>query len=105
MQPSLRDLLTPTRTLRSPHRMALTLCLHPPCIDLVKLAGLPQGGADACQGDSGGPLIVAGNTAADDVLYGIVSFGNGCAMVSFCWSGGFEQRQSFPATPSLHECS
>ncbi|CAH0553085.1 unnamed protein product [Brassicogethes aeneus] len=34
---------------------------------------LREGGKDACQGDSGGPLVV------NNTLYGIVSFGNGCA--------------------------
>ena len=45
----------------------------------VPSAGLPQGGADACQGDSGGPLIIRGFSADQDLLYGIVSFGEGCA--------------------------
>lgn len=36
-------------------------------------AGLSLGGKDACQGDSGGPLLV------NETLYGIVSWGNGCA--------------------------
>ncbi|KAJ6638727.1 Trypsin-1 [Pseudolycoriella hygida] len=36
-----------------------------------------EGGVDACQGDSGGPLV------CDNVLTGIVSFGNGCAFPYF----------------------
>jgi len=34
---------------------------------------------DVCFGDSGGPLIKKGNTAAEDVQVGIVSFDEGCA--------------------------
>lgn len=36
-------------------------------------AGIPAGGVDTCQGDSGGPLFVG------DKIYGIVSYGDGCA--------------------------
>ncbi|KAH8380848.1 hypothetical protein KR200_007997 [Drosophila serrata] len=35
------------------------------------------GGADACQGDSGGPLVVR------DQLYGVVSWGNQCALADY----------------------
>ncbi|XP_018572009.1 trypsin-3 [Anoplophora glabripennis] len=34
---------------------------------------LGVGGKDACQGDSGGPVVI------DEVLYGLVSWGDGCA--------------------------
>jgi secreted trypsin-like serine protease len=43
-------------------------------------AGLEQGGKDTCQGDSGGPLT-GGNQNA--VLYGITSWGRGCARPNF----------------------
>ncbi|KAI8100407.1 hypothetical protein M9435_006891 [Picochlorum sp. BPE23] len=45
----------------------------------VICAGDLRGGKDACQGDSGGPLISRGKSAKDDVVYGITSFGEGCA--------------------------
>lgn len=37
-------------------------------------AGYIKGGVDACQNDSGGPLVI------NKKLFGIVSWGNGCAM-------------------------
>ena len=41
-------------------------------------AAVPEGGKDTCQGDSGGPLFVR-NEAGEEVLYGITSWGLGCA--------------------------
>eukprot|EP00591_Stephanopyxis_turris_P008681 CAMPEP_0195521544 /NCGR_PEP_ID=MMETSP0794_2-20130614/18922_1 /TAXON_ID=515487 /ORGANISM="Stephanopyxis turris, Strain CCMP 815" /LENGTH=304 /DNA_ID=CAMNT_0040651119 /DNA_START=152 /DNA_END=1063 /DNA_ORIENTATION=- len=40
-------------------------------------------GKDSCQGDSGGPLIKKGANVGEDVLYGVVSFGYGCANAKY----------------------
>ncbi|XP_046740509.1 trypsin-1-like [Diprion similis] len=46
-------------------------------------AAYTDGGKDACQGDSGGPLAI------DDVLAGVVSWGNGCARAG--WPGAYTE--------------
>ena len=43
-------------------------------------AGLKEGGKDSCSNDSGGPLVVPRSSSdASAIIYGIVSFGGGCA--------------------------
>lgn len=43
-------------------------------------AGYKEGQVDACQGDSGGPLVCMSSLGNYPELYGIVSFGVGCAL-------------------------
>ncbi|XP_055351636.1 transmembrane protease serine 9-like [Paramacrobiotus metropolitanus] len=48
--------------------------------DTAICGGITEGGRDSCQGDSGGPLVMAvPPTYNSYALYGIVSFGAGCA--------------------------
>ena len=39
-------------------------------------------GKDSCQGDSGGPLTVKSSSTGQHDLVGVVSHGEGCAVVS-----------------------
>jgi len=47
-------------------------------IDIDTMMCAWDDGEDTCQGDSGGPLILEGETFADDLLVGVVSWGIGC---------------------------
>jgi V8-like Glu-specific endopeptidase len=47
---------------------------------------------DGCFGDSGGPLVLEGNTADDDVVIGLVSWGIGCARMP-----GVYARVAYPS--------
>ena len=53
-------------------------------LDSMVCAGYPKGAKDSCQGDSGGPLVVP-KSATDDtaIIFGVVSFGSGCAKPNF----------------------
>jgi len=47
--------------------------------DRMICAGYESGGRDACAGDSGGPLVCRAGPNGPWVLYGIISWGFGCA--------------------------
>lgn len=45
-------------------------------------AGYAQGGKDSCDGDSGGPLFTYDSQKGKNILVGVVSFGQGCALAN-----------------------
>ena len=51
-------------------------------LDSMVCAGLLAGGKDSCQGDSGGPLVVKDDSNTV-IIYGVVSFGIGCAAPNY----------------------
>lgn len=56
---------------------------YPGAIDDSQIcAGEQAGGKDSCQGDSGGPLFKT-NDDGEHVVFGIVSYGKGCALKGF----------------------
>ena len=48
--------------------------------NMICAGDLIDGGEDSCQGDSGGPMIIQYSDSDDTaIIYGVVSWGNGCA--------------------------
>ena len=48
--------------------------------NMICAGDLMDGGKDACQGDSGGPMVIPYSNSDDTaIVYGLVSWGNGCA--------------------------
>jgi secreted trypsin-like serine protease len=48
--------------------------------NMICAGDLINGGEDSCQGDSGGPMVTQYSDRVDTaIIYGIVSWGNGCA--------------------------
>ena len=48
--------------------------------NMICAGDLINGGEDSCQGDSGGPMVIQYSNRVDTaIIYGIVSWGNGCA--------------------------
>lgn len=52
------------------------------CFNFFRMICASDDGKDSCQGDSGGPLVVRTNKPPM-TLYGVVSFGRGCAEKNF----------------------
>merc|ERR1712232_1363556 len=59
-------------------------------------------GKDACKGDSGGPLIKLGNSAVDDIVLGVVSWGVGCGINPGVYARISAQREWIDRVVSAH---